>query len=202
MPRFDWRALVAALPLPMLALAASYGVYSFAALFVPLWVALAQAAAFELVYIGLAVVRVADEQRTRARAISVGAVVVSIVYNTLAGLFHRQAGVLDALPLWGEIILAALHGAPLAWVAFLVSDLLLHSDAPADAPMPMLALARQEAFPEPQHVTADDAPVASLTATNAPEPTGYTCPSCGAPLATAGAYGAARRWGRCAACKA
>lgn len=131
MPRFDWRALVAALPLPMLALAASYGVYSFAALFVPLWVALAQAAAFELVYIGLAVVRVANEQRQRARAISVGAVVVSIVYNTLAGLFHRQPGVLDALPLWGEIILAALHGAPLAWVAFLVSDLLLHSEARA-----------------------------------------------------------------------
>jgi hypothetical protein len=128
MNRFDWRALVAALPLPMLALAASYGVYSFAGLFVPQWVALAQAAAFELVYIGLAVVRVADEQRNRARAISVGAVVVSIVYNTLAGLFHRQAGVLDALPLWGEIILAALHGAPLAWVAFLVSDLLLHSE--------------------------------------------------------------------------
>ncbi|MFN8504459.1 hypothetical protein [Kouleothrix sp.] len=30
-----WRGVLARLPLPMLALAASYGVYSFAALFVP-----------------------------------------------------------------------------------------------------------------------------------------------------------------------
>jgi hypothetical protein len=191
MPRFDWRALVAALPLPMLALAASYGVYSFAGLFVPQWVALAQAAAFELVYIGLAVVRVADEQRNRARAISVGAVVVSIVYNTLAGLFHRQAGVLDALPLWGEIILAALHGAPLAWVAFLVSDLLLHSE-------PRSVVSAAHVASASEHIAAvRDEP------TFAPSPVAHdrTCKYCGESGLTAAdimAHGRARsRHGSC-----
>jgi hypothetical protein len=29
----------------------------------------------------------------------------------------------------------------------------------------------------------------------------YTCPRCGSPLASAGALGAAKRWGHCVACK-
>ena len=114
------------MPLPMLALAASYGVYEFSRLFVPPWVALVQAAAFELTYVGLAVVQVQSDQRTRARWISLGAVVVSIAYNTIAGLFHREPALLEAAPLWANVALALLHGAPLAWVAFLVADLLLH----------------------------------------------------------------------------
>jgi len=110
----------------MLALAASYGVYEFSRLFVPQWVALVQAAAFETTYVGLAVVQVQSDQRVRARWISLGAVVVSIAYNTLAGLFHREPALLDGAPLWANVALALLHGAPLAWVAFLVADLLLH----------------------------------------------------------------------------
>ena len=120
------RAFFAAAPLPMLALAASYGVYSFNILFVPQWVALVSAAAYELTYVGLAVLHVQNDQRIRARWISLGAVVVSIAYNTLAGLFHREPALLDAAPLWANVALALLHGAPLAWVAFLVADLLLH----------------------------------------------------------------------------
>ena len=120
------RAFFAAAPLPMLALAASYGVYSFNVLFVPQWVALVSAAAYELTYVGLAVVQVQNDQRVRARWISLGAVVVSIAYNTLAGLFHREPALLDGAPLWANVALALLHGAPLAWVAFLVADLLLH----------------------------------------------------------------------------
>ncbi len=120
------RAFFAAAPLPMLALAASYGVYSFNILFVPQWVALVSAAAYELTYVGLAVVQVQADQRIRARWISLGAVVVSICYNTLAGLFHREPALLEAAPLWANVALALLHGAPLAWVAFLVADLLLH----------------------------------------------------------------------------
>ena len=126
-----WRPLLARLPLPMLALAASYGVYRFALLFVPPWVAIVQAAAFELVYIGLAVVELPPEQMRRARRISVGAVVVSIAYNTLDGLFHRRPGMLIDTPLWGDIALAILHGAPLAWLAWLVADLLLHNPGPS-----------------------------------------------------------------------
>jgi hypothetical protein len=120
------RAFFAAAPLPMLALAASYGVYSFNVLFVPQWVALVSAAAYELTYVGLAVLHVQNDQRIRARWISLGAVVVSICYNTLAGLFHREPSLLDGAPLWANVALALLHGAPLAWVAFLVADLLLH----------------------------------------------------------------------------
>jgi uncharacterized membrane protein YhiD involved in acid resistance len=41
-------------------------------------------------------------------------------------LFHREPALLDAAPLWANVALALLHGAPLAWVAFLVADLLLH----------------------------------------------------------------------------
>ena len=121
-----WRAILATLPLPMLALAASYGVYEYSRLFVPAWVALAQAAAFEMTYLGLSVVQVQSDQRHRARLISLGAVVVSVCYNTLAGLFHREPALLEAAPLWANVILSLLHGAPLAWLAFLVADLLLH----------------------------------------------------------------------------
>ena len=121
-----WRAILATLPLPMLALAASYGVYEYSRLFVPAWVALAQAAAFELTYVGLSVVQVQSDQRQRARLISLGAVVVSVSYNTLAGLFHREPALLEAAPLWANVILSLLHGAPLAWLAFLVAELLLH----------------------------------------------------------------------------
>jgi len=125
----DWRGLLARLPLPMLALAASYGVYSFARLFVPDVVAAIQAAAFELTYIGLAVTRTLDRaQRRRATLISVGAVVASIVYNTLAGWFHRQPELLSQGDAISWLMFAILHGAPLAWVAYLVADLLLHSE--------------------------------------------------------------------------
>lgn len=121
-----WRDLVARLPLPMLALAASYGVYSFALMFVPAWVAVVQALAFELVYIGLAVVNLPPEQRRRAQAISIGAVVVSVAYNSLDGLFHRRPSLLVEPSIWLDVGLALLHGVPLAVLAYLVADLLLH----------------------------------------------------------------------------
>lgn len=141
-----WRTILATLPLPTLALAASYGVFEFAALFVPRWVALAQATSFELVYIGLAVLQVGAEQRRRATLISGGAVFVSVIYNSLAGLFHRVPSLLAGLPLWSEALLAVLHGLPLALVAYLVADLLLHQDAHSQR-----ALMPQNALPGPDH---------------------------------------------------
>ncbi len=53
--------------------------------------------------------------------------VVSILYNSLDGLFHRRPELLSNLPLWADISLAILHGAPLAWVSYLVANLLLHT---------------------------------------------------------------------------
>lgn len=177
MHRINWRGLLAVLPLLMLALAASYGVYSFNLLFVPMWVALVSAAAFELTYTGLAVMQGLDaRQRRRAALVSVGAVIVSVLYNTLAGLFHRRPDVLAGLPLGVEAVLAILHGAPLAWVAFLVADLLLHREPTATGARSEWTETRQSAaatiafepapaFDGPGHIAAvhDDAdPFAEL----------------------------------------
>lgn len=126
--RNNWRGLLARLPLPMLALAASYGVYQFASLFVPYWAAIIQAAAFELTYLGLAVVDVPEKERkARATRISLSAVAVSVVYNSAAGYFHRNPAALSGLSFGEELALAIAHGAPLAIVAYLVADLLFHT---------------------------------------------------------------------------
>jgi hypothetical protein len=128
-----WRdnVTLARIPLPMLSLAASFGVYQFSLLFVPWWVALAEAFAFEATYIGLSTLRVEDDkQRSRARLISQGSVAVSVIYNSLAAFLHRNPLILDSLDSWSrigaEVVLAVLHGAPLAIVAYFVADLLLH----------------------------------------------------------------------------
>ncbi len=183
----------------MLALAASWGVYSFAALYVPEPVAIIQAAAFELTYIGLAVTRdLDDRQRRRATAISVGAVVVSILYNSLDGLFHRNPVWLSGLPWYAEVIGAVLHGAPLAAVAYFVADLLLHS--PVDAPMqdaqPPVVYARPHAVEE-VHFSSSGPSEMQPKKVQLPN---RSCPKCGS-LLDAKRYASARRWGRCAACK-
>jgi hypothetical protein len=128
MMKINWRGILAVLPLPTLALAASYGVWAFNSLYLPFWAAAASAASFELVYLGLAVAQLSHPQRVRAKKISYGAVGVSVVYNTLAGLFHRQPEWFTNLDPWKECVLALVHGAPLAIVAYLVSDLLIHQE--------------------------------------------------------------------------
>lgn len=125
--RDNWRSILARLPLPTLALAAAYGVWRFQALFTPWYVAAISALSFELVYIGLAVVRLVPVDRRRATLISVGAVVVSVIYNSLSALFEIRPALLIARPLWADVSLAVAHGLPLAAVAFFVADLLLHT---------------------------------------------------------------------------
>jgi hypothetical protein len=192
----NWRTILAHAPLPMLALAASYGVYQYARLYVPDEVAFVQAAAFEMTYIGLTVAELRDPaQRTRARMVSFGAVVTSIIYNTLAGLFHRVPLASFALPVYGELAFAALHGLPLAWVAYLVADLLLHTSAPAErAPGRIGVRARIRAWW--QQRTAQPQ-------TGAPQiralPT-HACRKCGASVETQQQSAASARWG-CVACK-
>lgn len=208
----NWRLFLARLPLPMLALAASYGVYSFALLFVPQAVAMIQAAAFELTYIGLAVTQGLNiDQRKRATLISVGAVVASIVYNTLSGWFYRQPELLSGATPVAWLMLAILHGAPLAWVAYLVADLLLHSetakpalatlperlDAPEDtdqAIIPVLPETAQEQAVLDELLTAPLVPIL-LDAHR------YACPHCGQAVANKQALGAAVKNGYCLKCK-
>jgi len=117
------------LPLPMLGLAASYGVYFFADQFVPTSIALAEAAAFELTYIGLgALRRMTDHQRVIARRVSWGAVAVSVIYNTITAAIHQDPTIITELPRFWFWTVSILHGAPLAILAYFVSDLLLHRD--------------------------------------------------------------------------
>lgn len=216
-----WRNVLAVLPLPTLALAASYGVWSFNSLYLPFWAAVASAASFELVYIGLAVVKLQGQQIARARWISGSAVGVSIVYNTLSGLFHRRPGILVDLHIAADVALAILHGLPLALVAYFVADLLLHSgeetlDTQERIPLTSrvndgltVALARQEVYPQPVQVevpamggaaeASEGNSIAIAGISDAPI-TDRVCPSCATPL-TAGQYGAAKRWGYCKACK-
>jgi hypothetical protein len=147
----NWREIVARLPLPMLALAASWGVYSFQRLFVPEFFAIVSAASFELVYIGMALVMTPDKHR--ATAISLGAVGVSVVYNTLAGLFHRNPEWLTSLPVGAEIGLSVLHGLPLAGLAWVVADLLLHAQQ-AQVPEGSYSVPGNLAFQEVSRTTS------------------------------------------------
>ena len=102
-------------------------------------------------------------------------VVASIIYNTLSAWFYRQPQLLEQASAIAWLALALLHGAPLAWVAYLVSDLLLHSATPT-------------------------APAVSNQTTKAIVAPVYQCPRCEADL-TLGAYGAAMRNGYCTTCK-
>jgi DNA-binding CsgD family transcriptional regulator len=109
----------------MLALSAAYGVWAFNALFLPEPFALISASAFELVYISLSIARV--HERRKATLVAASAVAVSVVYNSMSGLFHLRPALLIDTPLWADITLSILHGAPLAVSAYLVADLLLHN---------------------------------------------------------------------------
>jgi len=127
------RNLIARASLPALALAASYGVYSFQRVFVPEWVALVSAAAFELVWLGLAAAATTDHRR--ARVIALAAVVVSAIYNALAAALHLRPDLVAASPsLAATALLAMLHGAPLAILGYAVADLLLHQAQPEAHP--------------------------------------------------------------------
>lgn len=124
-----WREIISRASLPLLTLGAMYGVYSFSALFVPEVVAVIIAGAFELVYVGLAIATdLDDKQRQKAKWISLGAVAVSVSYNWAAGILHTTPGLFGQLDSFAHWILAGLHGAPLAVLAYLVADLLLHSN--------------------------------------------------------------------------
>lgn len=126
---WTFRRILSVLPLPMLGLAASYGVYHFAANFAPDWVAIAEASAFELTYIGLAALEgLSKEQKERAGFVARGAVTVSIIYNSIAGALYLDPQLFENLGKFAFWAVSILHGVPLAVLAYLVADLVLHSD--------------------------------------------------------------------------
>ena len=130
--KVDWQKTLPILPLPMLGLAASWGVFHFAAHFVPVPVAIIEAGGFELIYIGLAVSKGLPENLySMAKKISWGAVGVSVVYNSISaglwiladGSISDAAKLVKGLPVALFWILAIVHGAPLAILGYFVADL-------------------------------------------------------------------------------
>ena len=121
----DFISLLPILPLPTLGIAASYGVYHFAKHFSPTWVAVFEAVGFELVYIGLSTLRdVPDKFRSRLVGVSIGAVVVSIVYNSLSALLCLNPSLFVGLHFGWQLVISIAHGAPIALLGYFVADLI------------------------------------------------------------------------------
>jgi hypothetical protein len=129
----DWRKVLAALPTPMLGFASSYGVYAFNRLYVPPWVAVVMAAAYETTYIGLAALdNLDDEQRKRAKRIAKWAAMISFAQNAIAGVFHAVPQLQTMINAWqptDRVWLyssgSLLHAAQV-WIAYVTADLTLH----------------------------------------------------------------------------
>jgi hypothetical protein len=127
----DWRKFVARAALVLLAGSAAYGVYAFSELFTPWPIAALTAISFEACYVGLACLsELTEQQKIVANRIAVWAVIVSIIYNSIAAVAHLSSKSfvnLDITAVWG---LAIMHGLPLALTGYFLSNLLLHSDNP------------------------------------------------------------------------
>lgn len=114
--------------LPMLGLAASYGVYVFSSHFFPPAIAMIEASAFELTYIGLSTMKgLSDRQKKVAKNVSIGALVTSVIYNTLAGALIMKPEIFDDLNVFCFWLVALIHGAPLAILGYSVSTLVFNS---------------------------------------------------------------------------
>lgn len=136
----DWRKVLAMLPTPMLGFASSYGVYAFNRLFVPAWVAVVMAAAYETTYVGLAALdNLDDAQRKRAKRIALIAATISFAQNAIAGIFHAVPELRGWIAQWQALPRVGLYGggsllhAAQVWIAFATADLTLHRPS-AQAP--------------------------------------------------------------------
>lgn len=124
-----WVQLMIKAPLPMLALASSYGVYSFSVIFMPWWMALLSSTAFELVYISLAYVTLTSQgMKTEANRVAAGSVIVAILYNVIASYLHLRPVDWSQVEVGWVFLLSIVHGAPLATVAYFYSKLMFHKN--------------------------------------------------------------------------
>jgi len=128
-----------------LSLVSAYEVYRFLLWFLPEWLAMIGASAFELVYIALVVIPYGDDkQKGRGTNLSRVAVAVSVVYTFIAGYSHLDpewmrwvATGRDWLAITFKLIITALHAVPLATMAYSVSGLVLHETAPTKGITPL-----------------------------------------------------------------
>lgn len=115
------------LPNIMIGLSASYGVYHFSSQFMPQPFPLIEAAAFEFIYIRLTMMKgLSDKMRTLARRVSIGAVLVSVVYNTISARMYMDSGWMDDSGQMVFWIMAILHGLPLAVIGYFVVEVHFH----------------------------------------------------------------------------
>lgn len=117
--------------LAMMALAfgSSVGIYHFSLLFYSERVAQVIAGSFDLTYLGLAFVKLrlaSDKMRREAVNVARTACGTAMLIVTLAGLFHLRPELLENKPLWGDIALSLVHGVPLSFLAYRMSNLILH----------------------------------------------------------------------------
>jgi len=118
-------ALLPILPLPTLGIAASWGVYHFAHKFSPMPIAIFEAIGFELVYIGLSTLRdIPDKFRKYRKYVSLGAVGVSVVYNSLSAWLVLEPTLFDSLHFGWQIAVSVAHGLPIALLGYFVADLI------------------------------------------------------------------------------
>jgi hypothetical protein len=118
-------ALLPILPLPTLGIAASWGVFHFADVFSPMPIAIFEAIGFELVYIGLSTLRdVPDKFRKYRQYVSLGAVGVSVVYNSLSAWLVLQPDLFTGLHFGWQIAVSIAHGLPIALLGYFVADLI------------------------------------------------------------------------------
>jgi hypothetical protein len=139
-----WRKVLASMPVPMLSFASSYGVYAYNLLFVPPWVAVVMAAAYDATFTGIAALDGLDPaQRNRGKRIAFWAAIISYSQNAIAGIVHAVPDVrayLEAWPMLARVAMfgvgALLHAAQV-WIAYHAADFTLHRpDAQAQPPKP------------------------------------------------------------------
>jgi hypothetical protein len=171
------RNVAAIVALLLLAGTASYGVYQFQLLFVPHIVALISAASFEATYIGLAIATLTQTSKKRAAVVSLAAVAVSIVYNSLSALFHLSPELLAKEYLWLNGILALLHGLPLALVAYFVADLIIHQQVQTTSKIASKATSRITS--KTSVATQANSRANNVAATTAKPKGRFVCSSCG-----------------------
>lgn len=124
--RAAWlRSALAVLSVPLLAAPSAYGVYTYLEPQSGPWAAGSAALGYEVLYIGVNILRLHSERlRAYGRNVALAAVATAVVFNTLA---HYRATVPDIAHTavdWAALGLALLTSLPLAGLAYAVSVLL------------------------------------------------------------------------------
>lgn len=116
------------LSMVLLASVAVFFVYSFTAQVAPWYVAVVSAGSLVSVYLGLAYTPIPRSQRRFAISISALAMLIEMLYGILYVLSVQAPYLFEPpLPMWADIALVVLHGAPFTLLLFGVSLFIVHN---------------------------------------------------------------------------